>query len=527
MAKPIHGNNVVPRKTEEKYKRMTSQAPVTTTDKKLRGSLKRLNEQHDDAVRSAAGTDILLQEEVGFLEAEGMEKTYKFKQDDIKGAVDVSTATKGLDLRLPELGPYTLDYSRNGRELLIGGTKGHVASMDWRTGVLDCELHLGETVRAVKYLHNDQYFAVAQKKYTFIYDKTGAELHRLKQHIEATNLDFLPYHFLLVSSGATGFLKYHDVSTGTLVSELRTKLGPTQCMAQNPWNAVMHLGHGNGQVTLWAPNMSSSLVKIQACKGPIRSVAVNRDGRYMVVAGADKTVKVWDVRTFREVESYYTLTPASSVDISDTGLVSVGWSSHVTVWKDLLKTRQKSPYMNELLPSCPVETTQFVPFEDILGVGHRNGVTNLIIPGAGEANYDALEVNPFETAKQRQQSEVRSLINKLSPDMISLDPDFIGTVDKRANQQRLTPAQLSQITLSKKEKEAAEAKEEVRPDVKSKNSALRRHKRKMRQNVIHERSTRVDAALKKEKELRKKKLDRARGVPEEKDLLGPALSRFV
>ena len=86
---------------------------------------------------------------------------------------------------------------------------------------LGCELHLNETVHAVKYLHNDQYFAVAQKKYTFIYDNQGTELHRLKQHIEATLLDFCPIIFL-VTAGHTGFLKYHDVSTGQLVSELRT-----------------------------------------------------------------------------------------------------------------------------------------------------------------------------------------------------------------------------------------------------------------------------------------------------------------
>lgn len=39
--------------------------------------------------------------------------------------------------------------------------------MDWRKGQLNCELHLNETVHAVKYLHNDQYFAVAQKEIYF------------------------------------------------------------------------------------------------------------------------------------------------------------------------------------------------------------------------------------------------------------------------------------------------------------------------------------------------------------------------
>ncbi|KAL2882459.1 putative U3 small nucleolar RNA-associated protein 7 [Colletotrichum sp. CLE4] len=523
--------DLVPREEREKIRRLKdanksygrgkSVNMKSVKDKKLRTNLSKLENKYRDATIKAKDAEILLENSGGFLEPETeLERTYKVRQDEITEGVSVTTAQKRFELKLEELGPYVGEYTRNGRELLLAGRKGHLATFDWREGKLGCEIQLNETIRDVRWLHNNQFFAVAQKKYVYIYDHNGVEIHCLRKHMEVTHMEFLPYHFLLGTVASTGFLKYQDVSTGDIVSEIPTKLGPPTAMTQNPWNAVFHVGHQNGTVTLWSPNQTDPLVKLLAHRGPVRSLAVDREGRYMVSTGQDCKMAVWDVRMFREVNQYFTRAPASSVAISDSGLTAVGWGTQTSVWKDLfnksapVQEKIQSPYMALGGDGRRVERVRWCPFEDVLGTGHDEGFSSHLIPGAGEANFDALEVNPFENKKQRQEAEVKGLLNKLKPEMIALDPNFIGNIDLRTAAQRKAEKDLDAKPLS--------VEEEIKNRARGKNGALKKYLRKQRKkNIIDEKRMKVDEIWEKRKKERESK-----GQEAEADL-GPALSRFA
>lgn len=73
-------------------------------------------------------------------------------------------------------------------------------------------------------------------------------------------------------------------------------------MTQNVHNAVIHLGHQNGTVTLWTPNLPQPAVRLLAHLGPVCSVSVDPStaGRYMATAGVDGMVKLWDCRSWKE-----------------------------------------------------------------------------------------------------------------------------------------------------------------------------------------------------------------------------------
>ncbi len=54
---------------------------------------------------------------------------------------------------------------------------------------------------------------------------------------------------------------------------------------------------------------------------------------------------------------------------------------------------------------------------------------SLFLIGSGEPNIDALEPNPYQSYRQRREWEVKSLLEKVPSELITLNPDLIGKVD--------------------------------------------------------------------------------------------------
>lgn len=348
--------------------------------------------------------------------------TASIKQDDIKKSVDITNASKHFDLELDKLGPYKCKYYKSGRYLLLGGQRGHVAAFDWLTKDLLCEFNVQESVHAVQWLHMPNMFAVAQKDWVHIYDKDGIELNVVKTMYRITHLDFLEHHFLLVSASDKGYITWKDVSVGKDIASFPTKNKVTS-MTHNSHNGMMYCTHPNGTLSMWSPNHNRPAVSMLCHPSAVRGVSITADGNYFATTSTDRTVKVWDIRNNYEcLKEHKVKGSPESVHFSQLGMLAVACGNEASIYRNVCKTGEKiTPYLRHNVGHY-ISDVYFCNYEDVLGIGHRNGFTSILVPGSGEPNFDSHEANPFMSKSQQREMEVRMLLDKVSHDMICLDP---------------------------------------------------------------------------------------------------------
>lgn len=443
-----------------------------------------------------SAASILKTENPGLLQPENtLERTFHVRQSDIQASADQSTRAKSnfrLDLEDSNLTPYNRAiYSRSSRSLLVTSTKGHVSVMNWRQATLQTEFFLNETVRDATFLHSDAFFALSQRKYVYIYDSSGLQLHVLRNHREPGVLQFLPYHLLLASATAREashrHICYTDTSTGEVAAEIdfggrALKLGDATDGCVNLANGILNLAHVGGVVSMWSPLVNRPLAQVFTHAGGVRNLALFKDGSTMITTGADCTLKVWDLRTYKMRTSWKIPAMTSAMTVSQRGLVAIAFGATVQVWApntgkskyvEVKNGWGAKPYLTETYAGRRVHGLDFCPFEDFMAVCHGEGMETMVVPGAGEATFDSRAPNPYETRKQRRENEVRVLLDKLPVESIVLDVESVGGVERDPKERLKEVRERSRKANEEKRKKSLEKNR-----AKGKNKISKRLKRK-------------------------------------------------
>lgn len=180
--------------------------------------------------------------------------------------------------------------------------------------------------------------------------------------------------------------------------------------------------------------------------------------------------------------------------------------------------------MHHLMPGKgPVETLRFRPFEDVCGIGHTKGISSIVIPGSGEPSLDTAEynTNPMQDAKQRRETEVRALLDKLRPEMIALDADQVGGIEESDPHRRLERIHDLQEAANAKQKPVKKQKTKKRGRSKIQTKLRRKHR-----NVVDQNTIKLREALEKEKSARASARGEQPAAETPKEVAPSALKRF-
>lgn len=380
-----------------------------------------------EALHDVKLSEMLNTERTGSIEADNTEE---ITQKEI--LKNVSQKVKEMCFSLNLEGPAYVRYTSNGRHLSIRNDCGFISSFDTHTMSLHFEDDFKERLYDMSYLHNEDYIAVAQESCLFVYNKKGVELHAVRANSKARKLVFLPYHFLLVSACADGKLKYLDTTNGEIISKIYIKDKEITSLKQNKRTAIVYTGHRNGVVSLWSPNSESYLARILTHKNMVSNVEIDRSGTYLYTTGVDSKVNVWDIRnSYKPVSSTNIFGSASCTSLSQNGLLAVGTKNRVKIFKDLEKTNvSDNLYLNHSEVGSKITSLAFRDYEDILTVGHMSGISNIVVPGAGDPTYDSYEDCPFDSKDQKREKEVKRLLDKIPYQLITYEQKIVAEEER-------------------------------------------------------------------------------------------------
>ncbi|KAF7702759.1 WD repeat-containing protein 46 [Cucumispora dikerogammari] len=334
-------------------------------------------------------------------------------QETIKKNIPLITKEKLYDIRFPS-DKTGVKYSSNGRFMIIN-TPNNASVFDTKKLNVMFERNISGIFDSC-FLHDESFFAVAKTYKTpiittntniesaiYIYDKVGRELHHLKNHRNPRCLTFLPYHFLLASVSTSPHVRWTDITNGKIVGDFYTK-EKYLCMNHNPNTAVLHCGSVKGTVTLWSPASSEFISKIFCHNGPVKHINFFKN---FMVTSDENLVKIWDSRMdYKPVKQLFA-SSHSSISVSQGGKIATGFKNTIKFFDS-----EEDSCFYKYKSNRPVYSLEWQPFEDILTVG-SDGIFSLIIPGSGTPYYDSYEENPFITKKQRQEREVKRLLEKI------------------------------------------------------------------------------------------------------------------
>lgn len=333
----------------------------------------------------------------GFIELEKDEKMPN--QQEIKKKVSNCVVEKAFSLDL-EKNDWKTKYSIDGRFLILFCSN-KICCFDVKTLNSFYEREIENIIDCI-FLHNEKFVAISTSDSLIVINKNGQEIQCLRNYKDVTKLTFLKDHFLLVSLHQSPFLNYFDTTIGKEICSIYTKEKNCSAISYKS-DGIVLVGGSKGVLKFFSPNSKESLCQVFINSSKIFSIATKNENF------ACSTLQGTFFYDFRKLnEPIYKLPKSNNVALSN--VIAISFRNKVSTFLN------GDPYLVESFNY--VNSLDFAPFEDILTIGSRNGIRNMIIPGSGDPNIDIYDDSPFLTKNQRKNREIRKMLEKIPSNFI-------------------------------------------------------------------------------------------------------------
>lgn len=267
----------------------------------------------------------------------------------------------------PEGEPQSLKFTRDGRQLLIGGGQhsrsGCAVLVDIQTGEriakVGDELDI---VLAADISPDKKHIAIAgPQKIIRIFDTASGEKQlELKKHTDwIFALRYSPDGVLLATGDRANGLVVWEAATGRLYTELTGHTGEVRSLDFRADSNVLVSGSIDGTIRLWDMNETKEIKSWPAHGGGVTSVMYAQNGS-IASAGRDARVKLWNGNG--ELQSEFQGLTEAALEVALTGdaayVAGGDWNGQVQLWPAAEPTAVKMIAANPPSIATRIEQTQ-------------------------------------------------------------------------------------------------------------------------------------------------------------------------
>ncbi|MFN2578959.1 MAG: caspase family protein [Pyrinomonadaceae bacterium] len=230
-------------------------------------------------------------------------------------------------------------FSPDSRQLASASNSGEVKIWDVNSGrELYSESHAGDRLHAVAFSTDGQMVAAGGTSQTvYVLEVASRKTRNLTGHTgEVTSVAFIPQSKLIASASTDRTIRLWDAHAGILVKTLGPLGDQVNAIAVNPNGTTLAAGTADHKIQLFKLNGEPGApMMLKGHSGEIFTLTFSRDGRWLASAGADKTVKLWDISTDKEVRAFAGASgEINGIDFSNDSrfLASANGEGSVIVW---------------------------------------------------------------------------------------------------------------------------------------------------------------------------------------------------